>query len=185
MNIGEILYFAPGLRFDEVDLQGENLPKHFELRIKGFYLQPAEVCVRDEHAFAAGLILISCIDALARYRFGNGVEEVENFIATELSGFHRDNGLARRFYIEFRHGLVHEARIKNGGQFSFQRRASVVEESGLLLVNPIHLLNDVESALTVYVRLLESDSQERSKLALRLRKDHARDFHPFGPVARN
>lgn len=73
MKIGDILYFAPKIRFGEVDLNGPRLPEQFKCRMAGLYVTPAEQCARGGHAFAAGVLLVSCIDALARLRFGGGV----------------------------------------------------------------------------------------------------------------
>ena len=42
MRIGDLVYFAPGLRFDEINLDGSALPQQVELRISGYYLKPAK-----------------------------------------------------------------------------------------------------------------------------------------------
>ena len=73
MKLGDVLYFAPGIRFDQVDLGGPRLPEQFRQRVRGFYIAPAEKCAEMDYAFAAGVLLVSCIDALARHRFGDGV----------------------------------------------------------------------------------------------------------------
>lgn len=73
MKTGDTLFFAPGIRFVEVDLNGTALARQFERRIAGFYLDPADRCATEGFAFAAGVILVSCIDALARFHVGGGV----------------------------------------------------------------------------------------------------------------
>jgi len=104
MRIGEILYFAPGIRFDKVDLNGTGLPRQFECRIAGFYLDAADRCAKGSFAFASGVILVSCIDALARLRFNGGVgARFTKLIINELRSF-KSGGLADRFYDEFRNG---------------------------------------------------------------------------------
>jgi len=176
MRIGDLLYFGPGLRFDQVDLDGPELLKQFENRMMGFYIEPAEKCVRCGYAFAAGVLLVSCIDALARLRFGDGVgRRFRRFVCQELRSFF-DDSLTQRFYDEFRNGLVHEARIKNGGQFSLETNTTVTELGGLLLINPDYLAQEVRAALQSYVTFLSQDDRARERLAQTLRRDHLDDF---------
>lgn len=52
MKIGDLLYFAPGIRFDQVDLDGVGLPVQLHKRIEGLYILPAEECAARGHAFA-------------------------------------------------------------------------------------------------------------------------------------
>ena len=176
MRIGDLLYFAPGISFDEIDLGGPELPSQFRRRITGFYLDPAEACANLGHVFAAGVLLVSSIDALARIRFGDGVgARFKRFAREELQSF-QDDGLSERFYDEFRNGLVHEARLKNGAQFSLETGATVAQLDGLLLINPTYLAREVRTALDSYVALLEQDAGELGKLAATLTQDLADDF---------
>ena len=176
MRVGELLYFAPDIRFDQVDLDGRDLPDQFRQRIEGFYILPAEVCVARNHAFAAGVLLVSCVDALARRCFGNGVgKRFTRFAREQLKSF-ASGDLAKRFYLEFRNGLVHETRLKEGGQFSLDIESTVEILDGLLLVNPRLLAIEIRSALNSYVALLRGDAKELVKLSQSLRKDHAKDF---------
>ncbi len=176
MRIGDLLYFAPGIRFDQVDLVGPELPSQFRHRITGFYIDPAEACANLGHAFAAGVLLVSAIDALARIRFRGGVgARFRRFAREELQSF-PDDDLAERFYDEFRNGLVHEARLKNGGQFSLGVAETVVLLGGLLLINPRCLADEVRTALDSYIALLQHDAGELGKLATRLKQDLAEDL---------
>ncbi len=176
MRIGDILYFAPGIRFDDVDLDGPRLPEQFRQRVAGFYIVPSKECADRGHAFAAGALLVSCIDALARIRFGDGVgERFRKFVAEELKSF-SGAGITQRFYDEFRNGLVHEGRLKNGAQFSLEIAGTVETLDGILVVNPKHLAAEVLSALDCYVVFLQRDGQERTKLAGTLKLDLSEDF---------
>jgi hypothetical protein len=63
--------------------------------------------------------------------------------------------LAKRFYKDFRNGLVHEGRIKNAGQFTFQdglftddQLFNIVE--GAMVINPVILFNLVTDAFDEY-----------------------------------
>jgi hypothetical protein len=176
MRTGDLLYFAPEVRFDQVDLDGAGLPDQFQRRVEGFYIRPAAECAQAGFAFAAGVLLVSCIDALARLRLGGGVgKRFEKFTHDALSSFSGVD-LAQRFYQEFRNGLVHEARLKKGGQFSLETKATVELLDGLLIINPRLLAEEVREALSAYRKLLDTDDQQRAALAKALRRDHIDDF---------
>ena len=106
MKIGELLYFAPGVTFNEVQFHGPALPAQLERRIRGFYLEPAERCAEAGFAFAAGVLLMTCIDALARFRYGNDGNRFRFFAKEALTSF-CDEEHARQFHRAFRHGLIH------------------------------------------------------------------------------
>jgi hypothetical protein len=65
MREGDALFFAPDIRFDEVELAGPGLSKQYRTRIDGFYLAPARLCIERRFAFAAGPLLVSTIDFMA------------------------------------------------------------------------------------------------------------------------
>jgi hypothetical protein len=176
MNIRDILYFAPEIKFSDVDLNGPGLPLQFKRRMAGFYIEPAEECTRHGYAFAAGTLLVSCIDALAGLKFGDGVtRRFSKFAREELLSFPRRD-MAKRFYEEFRNGLVHQATLKEGAQFSLDTRRTLTQLDEMLVVNPQYLAEEVSSALDSYVDLLRRDNAERKKLAERLREDLSKDF---------
>jgi hypothetical protein len=178
MNIRDILYFAPGIKFSDVDLNGPGLPLQFKRRMAGFYIEPAEECTRHNYAFAAGTLLVCCIDALAQLKFGKKVkvsERFSRFTRETLQSFSSDD-LAKHFYDDFRNGLVHEGGLKNGGQFSLDTRRTLTQFDSILVVNPQYLAEEVSSALASYVDLLQRDDTERKKLAKRLGEDLVKDF---------
>lgn len=159
MRLDDILYFAPGVRFSEVDLSGTELPSQFERRLRGFYLDPAVLLAKSNHAFASGLVLISCIEALARVQTvgkkGDG-QRFKDYIKNELKSF-KDDDIAERLWEDFRNGLVHEARIKEGGQFSLDPPHTVDFSHSILTVNPLALADEVSDALSNFVTSLKSD----------------------------
>ena len=137
MRINGALLFAPGIRFDQADLQGDALPAQYRQRMAGFYIEPAVVCADHGHAFAAGTLLVACIDGMVCLRYCDAVVR-HRFIKLAQEDFRsfRTAALAARFYEDFRNGLVHEGRVKNGGQFSLEVDETVRELQGLLLINP-------------------------------------------------
>ena len=176
MRIGDLIYFAPGVRFTEVDLNGAKLPGQFECRISGYYLDPADHCSERGEAFAAGLVLVSCIDGLARLQYGGRVgERFRRFAQHELSSF-QEEPIARRFYEDFRNGLVHEARIKRGGQFSLEHNQTLTEDTDLIVINPQLLGREVRQALRRYIALLAVDDSLRAKFSARLREQFVEEF---------
>ena len=142
----------------------------------GFYIEPAHECARSNHAFASGVLLVACIDALARLRFSGGVgRRFQKFVGEELRSFSGD-GLAQRFYDNFRNGLVHEGRVKRGGQFSLETNTTLQEIGELLLINPMCLAEEVRAALDSYIAFLGRVDNERRRLVDALRQDYSDDF---------
>jgi hypothetical protein len=174
---GGRLFFAPGIGFDQVDPSDAAFPGQFEHRIESLYLTPAQDCVRNDHAFAAGAVLVSCTDALARFKYGRRAtvhDRFTDFASTELRSF--GGQLSERFYDEFRNGLVHEARLKLGAQFSFDLGQTVGHSGPLMIINPAHLLDEVRDALRTFVALASSNVNEHKKLASAFVRDHITDF---------
>lgn len=176
MNINDVLYFAPGISFKDVAWEGDELPEQFRQRIEGFYLQPAECCIAAEHAFAAGLLVVSCIDALARLKYRSTAvgDRFKKYLKESTSV---PAAISPRFYDEIRNGLVHEARLKNGAQFTLDEKidSTATEMADVLLVNPKPLLDEVKKSLKEYVEHLKSDEHERRLLSASLMLDLEKD----------
>jgi hypothetical protein len=182
MREGDDLYFAPGVRFGEVDLVGPGLAGQYRARIDGFYLAPARLCNEQGYAFAAGLLLVSTIDFMAGLHHsaeglaGRSVgADFRRFARCELRSFDTDE-LTERLYDEFRNGLTHEARIKNAGEFSFDWPQTVRLARGRLCINPVWLLREVEAALDRQIAELSQDEAKRAEAAERLRTLFAMEF---------
>jgi len=162
MKISDILYFAPNIPFSQVDLTGDRLPQQYAERVEGYYLAPAEVLVDGGHGFAAGLLVVTAIDALARVsRVEPGVgERIKAWLSTEVTGLYKPQHVDA-LYRRVRNGLVHEARLKNGTEFSLDQESLVYEEDGILAFNPRLLLGEVRDALDRSRRQLENDTRAR------------------------
>lgn len=183
MREGGDLYFAPGVRFADVTLDDVSFVNHLRDRINGFYLEPARLCVAKEHAFAAGLLLVSTIDFLARLHLSAEELTEQKSVGSEFQFFVRrglpsfeSKALAQKLYYDFRNGLSHEARIKNAGEFSFEKQQTVCVVDGRLCVNPRYLLIEVETALTGCMRSLSTNLEKRTKVAVRLREHFGDEF---------
>jgi len=176
MRIDEQLFFAPGIPFDQVDFFGAKLPDQLAARVRGFYLEPARLCAEKEHGFAAGTLLLACVDALARWKTGSPQvgERFKEFAEQELPSF-SDPSCAERLYTAFRNGLIHEGRIKAGAQFSFDYQCTCEDLGGVLVINPTFLAHEIEAALNAFVAELRSNNALRQRLADRLSRDHKID----------
>ncbi|MGF2686279.1 hypothetical protein ACQUWM_07265 [Marinobacter sp. DUT-3] len=171
MKIGDFLYFAPNIRFSQVDLSGEQLPRQYASRVEGFYLTPAALLADSGHGFASGLLVLTAIDALARLsreeeRVG---ARVKAWLGNELRGLHNPRQ-ADALYSEVRNGLVHEARLKAGVEFSLEQE-TLVNEGPVVSFNPRILLSEVREALSRLVDQLESDAAARQAFLDRLKEE--------------
>lgn len=179
MRIGDFLYFAPGIKFSEVDVvSGRELPHQFERRITGYYLEPSFEASQKGHAFAAGLLLVSCIDALARVH-GAGVRDTNKrfprWCRENLPCF--KNGYSKRFYLDFRNGLVHEARIKRGGEFTFEMHEAVAMRDSRLSVNPQLLGKEIAQALSKFIAELGESEVKRREFLEYIKKDFSYELN--------
>ncbi len=169
----------------------EEVIKTFEERVEELYLKPAKLLL--EHAeycendigfvFSAGLICVSVIDFLGRFYMGCREERVgSRFINWLLSYMCPPfNGyLAEEFYQDFRNGLVHECRIKNGGEFSLNIDKSIdvvrIDGSSYLVVNPKILLDRIKDAFERYITDLKRNDVLYGELVNCLKNDFKEDF---------
>src|SRR2546428_1043928 len=122
MKVGDHIYFAPSIRFSDLDLGGPQLPEQYRIRIEGYYLRPAQRAAEAGDAFAAGLLALTAIDAMSRLYFGpnrpdrKAKTDFQFFARGSLPSFSEPEN-AKILYEKYRNGLVHEARLKDGCQF--------------------------------------------------------------------
>lgn len=153
---GELL-FAPGVPFAAVDLRLGGLPNQLYRRIAGFYLTPAMELAKGRHDFAAGLLVVCAADALGGFITGASANTARTVgFFQSIPGLH-DPAIAQLFVDHFRHGLVHEARVKCGGKFSVDVHSVAERQGSSLVVNPCLLASAVHTRLTVYRDLLNTD----------------------------
>ena len=182
MNIGEILYFSPKYKFRDLNWDNkEDLINAFRDRVKGFYLDPAKELNKKKYGFAAGVLCVATIDFLARFETGllNDVRNrFEEWLKKHIEEF-KDEDLAYRFYNEFRNGLIHEGRIKNGGQFSYEFDELVTggdSENSPMIVNPGKLLEAIEKSFNNYIKTVEKDECAFALLKCALKRDFQKDI---------
>jgi len=177
MRIEDHLYFAPNILFADVDFGGAELPEQFRARIRGFYLDPAHACAQGGHAFAAGALVLLCVDALARLETSDSVvgRRFKSFVRDNLPSFASPER-ADSIYDDFRNGLIHEGRIKSGAQFSLDIGETITNIEGIVLVNPMLLAGEVSVALDRFIEVLRADAGARRRFSDALSRDHVDDW---------
>ena len=197
------LYYSPSCKFKDLKRLIDNkeergLLKCFEERVEELYLKPAYVLIEEANnkksdnssmglVFSAGLICVSAIDFLGRFYFGCPKEDkvkVERRFVGWLSKYMSppfNALLAEKFYKDFRNGLVHECRIKNGGEFSLNEGETIreeVDDNGVryLVVNPEKLLKKLDDGFKNYLDDLQQDENMLCQLIECLEKDFNEDF---------
>jgi hypothetical protein len=188
MKIGDILYFSPRYKFLDLKWDNKNiLIDAFEDRVKGFYIEPAKKLNEDKKGFATGILCVTTIDFLARIATDtNGVRKrIVEWLETNVKEFSENDPdnqkqtLANRFYEEFRNGLVHEGRIKNAGQFSYDFEKLVNVMNGVMVVNPRCLINVIETSFKNYVDKIKKEESALRQLRCALISVQCHNFCPF------
>ena len=167
MRVGDILLFSPKYKFSVLNWDDKKiLVDAFKDRVKGFYIDPAEKLNDDENVFAAGVLCVTTIDFLARITMGsdNPGERIERWLKKCITKFNqndpndRSRTIARRFYKEFRNGLVHEGRIKSCGQFSDNFSELIHMEDTIMVINPVLLLEAIKTSFETYMDNVENNT---------------------------
>lgn len=126
MRERDTLYFSPHYQFFAIDFNDpKKLVDVFADRVYGFYLNPAKLLSENSDGFACGLLCIATIDFLSRITYPTEKvgDRMERWLRSNIKEFNTGD-CARRFYEDFRNGLVHEGRIKPFGEFSFAANAN-------------------------------------------------------------
>lgn len=157
----------------------------FENRLMTFYIDPAKLMDDNRYAFAEGIMCVSAIDLLVRMQSGHTeltnsgihfMKWMENYMpefkdnAVYVSVYDRRNRNTINipksiydFYKDFRCGLVHEGRIKNGNQFIYVNESILVRKNGdIAEVNPKILLDRIIEISKKYIALLRISKSENS-----------------------
>lgn len=160
MRVDDIIYFAPGLKVIDFDITNkEQVLEGFKNRINSYYLSPAAKLNALEDAFASRVILMTAIDAITYYSIG-GNNRIKDFM-TQCPLIENFDDAAKKKIVNafdnyFRNGLVHEGRIKNGCQFSYQYGFTYFDNT-FLVINPNILYETVEDYFNAYLISLDKD----------------------------
>jgi len=184
MRVGDILRFSPNYKFSDLRWDDKKaLIEAFKDRVRGFYLGPAKKLNEDKNGFATGVLCVTTIDFLAR--IATGIDKVgerfSEWLEASIEAFREADPdasgqtLANRFYREFRNGLVHEGRIKNAGQFSYDFKELIRVVDGIMVVNPARLLNAMNSSFEKHMDQVEREEFAWHQFRCALIRDFQKD----------
>ncbi len=185
MKIGEEVFFAPGVTFVQLDLDGIELPGQYRRRVEGYYLEPAELLINAGLGFAAGLLTVAAIEAMSRLYFGpNRLHRVTNrdfrTFARHLLPSFAEHKTADLLWRNYRNGLVHEGRLKEGCQFELGRQTTFDLSGPSPVVDPARLVAEVRAALEQLVKEMNESAPFRREMAKLLRREFRYELSTFG-----
>jgi hypothetical protein len=180
LRIKDNIYFSPSYKFKDIDWSDDaQLIDAFKDRVFGFYLNPAETLNLKKEGFATGLLCIATIDFLARISLDEGKEpkeRIKEWISENITGFKNNSKSQQIFWKFFRNGLVHEGRIKNGGQFTYEILGTVYLEKEVMLINPENLLKEIKISFGNYLKILKCNKEEFNKFKDQVKADFKQEI---------
>ena len=133
---------------------------------------------KNRKAFGAGDLVFDAIDAIAKYEPDSG--RVGKRFKKWISRLPDFRGLTwaelERVYDEFRNGVTHEARIKNGGQFTYDIHKAVEIRDGIVLVNPSALLDQVADEFKMSISSIKDNEKEQIRISNQIKDDLREDL---------
>lgn len=177
--IQDMLYYAPNITFNALlSYKPAEIIDAFESRITDYYLNPAGMLNKNRMAFGAGDLIFDAINAIARYELqGGGVGKRFKEWINKLPDFKKLTWAElERVYDEFRNGVTHEARIKNGGQFTYDIDKAVEIRGGVVLVNPSLLLNQVAEEFKNSIYSIKANEKEQIRISNQIKYDLREDL---------
>jgi len=69
---------------------------------------------------------------------------------------------------DYRNGLIHEGRIKNLGQFSFEFNELIRVESLCSVINPTILLDETRIRFSEYLKIAKDNKEEMHKFKMQM-----------------
>jgi hypothetical protein len=152
-------------------------------------MEPTKKLNEDKKTFATGVLCGATIDFLARIETGSDKvgERFEYWVRNNINQLNKPNPdntsqtLAYRFYDEFRNGLIHEGRIKNESQFSYEYPNELVKlvnvngDKSVMIINPNDLLRDIATSSNKYMKKVKNEDFTFQALKCTLIRDFQRD----------
>lgn len=192
MMFDDELHFSASRRFTELMWDDpRSIIKDYRERMMGMYIEPAKGLCLMRQPFAAGVLAVCTIDALAKIDLENinistrGIEYagwLERYIPWmgEIDPHNKypreqrreQSSLAMRFYQEVRNGIVHEGRMKEGAYFSVAEHppAPVFVKDGCMVVHSIALLENIEESLRIVLQRANQTGASREDFVIKVYK---------------
>lgn len=175
MRINDVVYFSPDLRIVDVDFNDRpRILNAIQSRIEEYYLAPARMLNANNMAFAAGVMLLSAIDAIAYYSIprNKSNSRIEALIS-QLDGvgrFPNPQSISSKICLNFRNGLIHEGRVKNGCQFAYNYPELLWQEHDFLILNPALLFQSISEYFEGFMNVLRRDLASYEQFSERLQR---------------
>lgn len=172
------LFFAPGMRFKDLQLQDPcALADALAARAESWFFHPAAT-VATCSPFAAGIIVVCFIDAAAEFAGYEFVHWLEEAIPETRKGDPRrnDKSVAESFKEDVRHALVHHARLNRGAEFSLDLSEAIAVVDSVLVVNPQILLVAVLAKWNEFLSRIRLDPVVHGAVADHIRRVFRADF---------
>lgn len=188
MRIQDVVHFSPNFRVLDIDLDNEiHIIESFNDRIVSYYFQPARLLNQHEQnhhlAFASGTITVTAIEAITKLFWNGRVGDRFRRFAYQLPGLRGDDAFKTlfsiKFYDDFRNGLVHEGRIKESGQFSFDYPFLQTIEAGALVINPAYLLQNVEELYNHILNSIRGDATAKAQFIINFKEAFEVEIQSF------
>lgn len=147
MRTPDGLFFAPGLRFKDLNLDDATaLADALRDRAQAWFFKPARH-VGGSSPFAAGVVVVCFIDAAATLEGTEFAEWIHGALPNSANADPRrlNKTVAESFEEDVRHGLVHHARLNRGAEFSLDSESALEIIQSVLVINPLQLLDVVET----------------------------------------
>ncbi|MDT3779173.1 hypothetical protein PJI16_16530 [Nitrospira sp. MA-1] len=178
MRTPDGLFFAPGLRFKDLDIQDSNaLANSLTARAEKWFFDPAKL-IANSSPFASGVIVVCFIDSAAKF---SGMkmpewlcEAVTNCAKRDPRGNNRT--IAVSFKEDVRNGLVHHSRLNRGAEFSLDLEKPLEVVGSVLIVNPLLLLDAVEVRWQRTLDGIRSNSETHQRVAKEVQRVFKVDF---------
>ena len=190
MIIEGIPYFSKDRKFTQLKWDDKDaLLKAFRDRVREFYIEPIkELNKQKKRPFAAGVLCVVTIDFLARIETGwdKVYKRFKYWVKNNIKEFYTsepDTPLQEfvdRFYEDFRNGLVHEGRIKNAGQFSYDDNVLVKFDKvngpkPIMIINPKFLQEAISKSFEKYIKKVQNEESIFKKFKSVLMGDFQQD----------
>lgn len=164
MRVKDIIYFSPKYSIQSIDFNDKViLIDAFCDRIENYYIKPAQGLNSQECAFAAGVMLMTTIEAISAFTLSGAVSTKIKKFCLQIPDISKQKKeyqdlFAEKVWTDFRNGLVHEGRIKNGSQFCYDYPFLEIIDADCLILNPKYLSSEVESYFAKILEQLKTDT---------------------------
>ena len=152
------IYFSSQLKMNDLDFTNKTqVINALKERLREYYLEPIKKLNKGKHCFAAGVLLITTIEAICFYTINKASKTRMISFFMQAKGMERYNdnlkmkkSIAIRLVSDFREGLIIEGRIKKGGLFSYDYDCLLTVIDNYMIINPNYLYEEIETFLNLF-----------------------------------